>query len=110
MNSFGISEKSFHLLLETFAKFPEVEEVMLFGSRAKGNYKIGSDIDLAIRGDKCSASLALTLQSYMNEELPIPYMVDVLDYRSLHHLELKEHIDRVGVEFYVRSAEIKKTF
>mgnify|MGYP001239243225 CR=1 FL=1 len=73
-----------------------VEEVILFGSRAKGNYKKGSDIDLAIKGDGTSARLALTIQSYINEELPVPYMVDVLDYHSLQHLELKEHIDRVG--------------
>lgn len=100
MNRFGISEKSFALLLETFAKYPQVEEVIIFGSRAKGNYKKGSDIDLAIKGEKCSASLALTLQSYINEELPIPYMVDIVDYNSLNHQELKEHIDRVGIVFY----------
>ena len=100
MNHFGISEKSFNLLLESLAKYPEVEEVTIFGSRAKGNFKKGSDIDLAIKGEKCSARLALTLQSYLNEELPIPYMVDVLDYNSLNHQELKEHIDRVGVKLY----------
>lgn len=85
--------------METFAKYPEVEEVIIYGSRAKGNYKKGSDIDLAIKGAKCSASLAWTLQSYINEDLPIPYMVDVIDYNSLDHRELKEHIDRVGVRF-----------
>lgn len=102
MNPFGITEKSNNLLLETFSKYPQVEEVILFGSRAKGNYKKGSDIDLAIKGSQCSASLALTLQSFINEELPIPYMVDVVDYHSLSHLELKEHIDRAGVRFYQR--------
>jgi predicted nucleotidyltransferase len=102
MNPYGISETSFHLLVQTFVKYPQVEEVLLFGSRAKGNYKKGSDIDLAIIGEQCSASLALTLQSYMNEELPIPYMVDVLDYQSLNHQELRDHIDRVGVKLYKR--------
>lgn len=102
MNRFGISEKSFRLLLETFAKYPQVEEVIIFGSRAKGNYKKGSDIDLAIKGEKSSASLAQNLGAYINEELPIPYMVDVVDYCSLKHQELREHIDRVGVRFYKR--------
>ena len=100
MNKFGISEKSFNHLMETFKKYPEVEEVIIFGSRAKGNYKRGSDIDLAIKGEKCNASLALDLSAYINQELPIPYMVDVLDYNSLQHQELKEHIDRVGAIFY----------
>ncbi|MFC4769479.1 nucleotidyltransferase domain-containing protein [Effusibacillus consociatus] len=65
MNQFGISEKSFQLLLDTFMQYTQVEEVILFGSRAKGNCKKGSDIDLAIKikGEECSASLALTLQS-----------------------------------------------
>ncbi|GAX91169.1 nucleotidyltransferase family protein [Effusibacillus lacus] len=102
MNQFGISDKSFQLLLDTFIHYTQVEEVILFGSRAKGNYKKGSDIDLAIKGEECSASLALTLQSYINEELPIPYTVDVIDYNSLNHKELKEHIDRVGIKFYKR--------
>lgn len=100
MNRFGISEKSFALLQEAFKKYPQVEEVIIFGSRAKGNYKKGSDIDLAIKGPNCSTDLAWTLQAYLNEELPIPYMVDVVDYNSLEHRELKEHIDRVGVKFY----------
>ena len=100
MNQFGISEKSFELLQEAFTNYPEIEEVIIFGSRAKGNYKKGSDIDLAIKGAQCSESLALTLRAYVNEELPVPYMVDFLDYNSLDHQDLKEHIDRVGVQFY----------
>lgn len=103
MNSFGIPEKSFQLLLGTFERYPEVEEVILFGSRAKGTYQRGSDIDLAIKGEACSASTALTLQAFINEELPNPYMVDVINYCLLQHLELKEHIDRVGVTLYRRT-------
>ncbi|CCQ98330.1 DNA polymerase beta domain protein region [[Clostridium] ultunense Esp] len=100
MNPFGISEKSYQLLLDAFRQHAEVEEVILFGSRAKGNHKKGSDIDLAIKGKHCSPELALQLQTYLNEELPIPYMVDVVDYNSLSHKELKEHIDRVGKKLY----------
>ena len=99
-NPFGISDHSYTLLIETLAKWPEIEEVILFGSRAKGNYKKGSDIDLAIKGEQCSASLALDLKAYINEELPIPYMVDIVDYNSLQHQNLREHIDRVGVRFF----------
>lgn len=47
-NNFGLSEETTSLLLSTFAKFPQIEEIKVFGSRAKGNYKSGSDIDLAI--------------------------------------------------------------
>jgi predicted nucleotidyltransferase len=103
MNPYGIAEKSNRLLLEAFPDYPEVEEVILFGSRAKGNYKKGSDIDLAIKGPECSAELALDIQSFINEELPVPYQVDVVDYGSLRHRELKEHIDRVGICYYRRT-------
>lgn len=102
MNGYGITEKSMELLLDTFSKYPQIEEVILFGSRAKGNYKKGSDIDIAIKGKQCSADLALKLQSYINEELLIPYMVDIVDYQSLNHVELKNHIDRVGKSIYHR--------
>jgi predicted nucleotidyltransferase len=100
MNIFGISDKSYELLQEAFVKYPQIEEVVIFGSRAKGNFKKGSDIDLAIKGADCSPKLALDLSSYLNEFLPIPYKIDVIDYASLNHLELKEHINRVGVSFY----------
>lgn len=99
-NPFGISDQSYRLLIEALTKQSQIEEVVLFGSRAKGNYKKGSDIDLAIKGTDCTPRLALDLSAYLNEELPIPYMVDVIDYHSLEHRELKEHIDRVGIIFY----------
>lgn len=101
-NSFGLSDQSYKLLQDTFNRYTEVEEVILFGSRAKGNYKKGSDIDLAIKGKNCNASLALDIKGFINEVLAVPYMVDVVDYNSLTHAELKEHIDRVGVTFYTK--------
>lgn len=50
MNPFGISDKSYKLIYNTFTKIPDVEEVIVFGSRAKGTFKNGSDIDFAIKG------------------------------------------------------------
>jgi len=55
---------------------------------------------LAIKGKNCSASLALDIKAFINEELAVPYMVDIIDYNSLTHTELKEHIDRAGKVFY----------
>ncbi len=96
MNPFGIKEKSFSLLVEAFTRYPDVEEVLVFGSRAKGNFRPGSDIDLAIKGEKCNARMALDIAGYLNEEIPIPYFVDVVNYASLENQKLKTHIDRVG--------------
>lgn len=52
MNPFGISEKSYNLMKATLVQYSEIESVILFGSRAKGNYTHGSDIDIAIKGKK----------------------------------------------------------
>ena len=108
MSSFGITKKTYTMLLELFTRHPEVEEVLLFGSRAKNTYKKGSDIDLAIKGEDCNFDLALTIANQVNEELPIPYQVDIVDYSSIDNPDLKEHIDRVGKLFYSSSKEKAK--
>ncbi|MBA2498652.1 MAG: nucleotidyltransferase domain-containing protein [Chitinophagaceae bacterium] len=100
MNPFGISNKSYQLILSTLGKYSEVEEVIIFGSRAKGNYKQGSDIDLAIKGKDCNERFAMKISALLNEELPIPYHLDILCYDTLNNKELKEHIDRVGKIFF----------
>ena len=101
MNSrFGITEKSYNYIVSYLKTKPEIEAVILFGSRAKGNYKKGSDIDLAIKGKESSPELAIDIESFINEEIPVPYTVDIVDYNSLQKKELKDHIDRVGVLFY----------
>ena len=100
MNTYGVTPESFRLIMESFSKYPQIREVVLFGSRAKGTYKTGSDIDLAIKGDRPLPDVALNLQAWLNEELPIPYKVDVVDYHSLSRQNLIEHIDRVGISIY----------
>lgn len=101
-NIFGISETSHSLILSVIEKYPQIETVLIFGSRAKGNFRNGSDIDLAIQGKECSPELASKLGGIINEQTAVPYNVDIVDYNSLKNLELKAHIDRVGIEFYRR--------
>ena len=54
MNPFGISEKSYNFLVNAFGNYPEVEQELIFGSLTKGKYKKGCDIDLVIKGKRCS--------------------------------------------------------
>lgn len=93
----GISPKSFGLILDALTKFPQIKKVVVFGSRAKGNYKTGSDIDLAVFGEKVDFSLTLELLAIFNERLPIPYKVDVINYNGIDNPNLKEHIDKFGI-------------
>ncbi len=81
-------------------KFPEIQSVFLFGSRAKGNFKAGSDVDLALFGDTLDAETTLKLSYYLNEETNMPYQFDVLNYHTLAEQPLKDHIIRVGIKIY----------
>jgi predicted nucleotidyltransferase len=99
-NSFGIYRQSFNLLTESVKKFPEIEKAVIFGSRAMGNYKKGSDIDLAIFGQKVNFDITSRLSGLLNEELPIPYYTDVLNFNTIENEELKQHILTEGKVLY----------
>lgn len=97
-NDFGLPERTMKELLDYFKSKPEIEKVVIYGSRAKGNYRTGSDIDFAIWSDKEKLSgIALEL-----DDLPTPYMFDVTNYKTLEHEGMKNSIDRDGKIFYLR--------
>ena len=98
-NDFGLPEKTVNELIEYFKSKPEIEKVVIYGSRAKGTYRIGSDIDFAIWSDKETLSgISLEL-----DELPTPYMFDIINYKTLTHDKLKNNIDNEGKVFYLRN-------
>ena len=99
-NNFGLPERDLNLIIQAIIKFPEIEKAIIFGSRAMGNYKKGSDIDIAIIGKDISLNTSTKLSYQVNEELPIPYFVDILNYKTLENPKLKEHIDEFGQVFY----------
>lgn len=83
-----------------FAQHIEVKKVTLYGSRAKGNYKNGSDIDLTMHGD---ADLTLNVMYKIMTELDdllLPYMIDLSIFSTIGDPDVVEHIQRVGVLFY----------
>jgi type I restriction enzyme S subunit len=103
---YGLGEPVIKKICAVFARFPAIEKAVLYGSRAKGNYKDGSDIDLTLYGD------ALTAQDLANiadalDELLLPYMFDLSLYADLDHAKLRDHIERVGVVFYARKDAVK---
>lgn len=98
----GLKEKDIEYIINSLRKFSEVEKAVIFGSRAKGNYKIGSDIDLAIYGEKITFDVVSKIHYLLEDTGPLPYCVDVIDYSHLEHEELKKHIDRIGEVIYLK--------
>ncbi len=98
---FGLTQNALDKITEILKSFPEVEKGLIFGSRALGTYKRGSDVDIALVGEHLEQAV-MTISYRLNEELLLPYFFDVVDYNGLTKPELKEHIDRVGVVFFNR--------
>ena len=95
-NSFGLLTSDLNFLIQLFQKFPSIQEVHIFGSRAKGNFKNGSDVDLSIKGEQITFEEINQLDNELNEISNLPYRFDIVHYEKTQSAELKEHIDRVG--------------
>ncbi|MBU0567228.1 nucleotidyltransferase domain-containing protein [bacterium] len=87
-------------ILKALKQCPEVEEAIIFGSRAKGNCRPGSDVDLAVKGKNVTHDIVLKLLELLNCEFPLPYFFDVVHYEKINSRELVDHIDRVGEIVY----------
>ncbi|MBN1819627.1 MAG: nucleotidyltransferase domain-containing protein [Prolixibacteraceae bacterium] len=90
---YGIPEKSYQLILLALEKIQEIESASIYGSRAIGNYKDGSDIDLVVYGENINNQILLRLKTELEHKQPIPYFFDVTHYDTLENTELKKHID-----------------
>jgi predicted nucleotidyltransferase len=101
MMNHGLSNRDIQTIKDIFNRYPDVEKVWLFGSRAIGNYHKGSDIDLAVMNEGISNK---TIQSLVTdfEESSLPYFVDVIYFPELKHAGLNEHIKSVGRSFYIK--------
>src|SRR5450759_1848541 len=103
---FGLTDKIIADIEQVFETNSKIDKAYIFGSRAKGNFKDGSDIDVAIKGNELTFKDILHCTGKL-EELNLPYRIDLLDYDKIKEPALKEHIDRVGIEFYSRWKEVK---
>lgn len=74
-----------------------IESVILFGSRAKGTYKHGSDIDLCLTGSNLSSNDVTTISRILNEETNLPYYFDVLNWNKIKNENISSHIQRCGI-------------
>jgi predicted nucleotidyltransferase len=96
---YGLKKEIIEKAGRIFAQYDEIEEAILYGSRAKGNYKPGSDIDLTLKGKGLNLKI-LNQISLDLDDLLLPYTFDLSIYRHIEQSDLIEHILRVGKVFY----------
>ncbi len=97
----GLTDGTVAQIHEVLARFPEVERALLYGSRAKGNFKPGSDIDLTLAGTSVTSKTLGQIQSELEDGL-LPYTFDLSILTQITQADLLDHIRRVGVVFYER--------
>ncbi len=99
--TYGLPKNAIEKIRAVFAQYAQIERAVLYGSRAKGNFKPGSDIDLTLFGEDLDASQLAKIANAL-DDLLLPYTIDLSLYNELNHVKLRQHIDRVGVVFYER--------
>ncbi|HHU25014.1 MAG TPA: nucleotidyltransferase domain-containing protein [Bacteroidales bacterium] len=96
---FGLSDEVIADLCAVFRQYPNVQEVLIFGSRAKGDYRNGSDIDLAIKGDNTTFGDLMDISCDI-DDLGLLYKVDLLLYAQEKETPVGQQIDATGKLFY----------
>lgn len=99
----GLSVQHRAIISAIFSKYPDVKKVLVYGSRAKGTFRPGSDIDMTItdRSDLPTDILFKLINDF--ESSPLPFSVDLSVFSSLTNPDLIAHIQRVGKVIYARS-------
>ncbi len=106
MSRFGLPETTTQKICGVLAHYPQVDKAIIYGSRAKGNYKHGSDIDLTLRGE---ADLNLRILYQIIDELDdllLPYTIDLSLYNHIADPDVIAHIQRIGVTFYEKGETV----
>jgi uncharacterized protein len=101
-DSFGLKQATLEKLKSVFQKHDAIDSVIIYGSRAKGTYKEGSDIDLTIKGLVLPFAELMQIEDQI-DDLYLPYGVDLSQYEQLKNPDLVRHIDRLGVVMYMKN-------
>jgi uncharacterized protein len=96
---YGLKDEQIEKIKEVFRKNEKIDEAILIGSRAKGNFKNGSDIDFILKGDNLILDDILSLRINL-DNLNLPYTFDILIYSKIQNPDILEHIKRVGKVFF----------
>ncbi|MEY4254464.1 MAG: hypothetical protein RLZZ566_1934 [Pseudomonadota bacterium] len=103
MTQFGLSDKTLETVRAILATCPELEKALVYGSRAMGNYRTGSDIDITLIGAQLNMDMLFKLVRLFDES-NLPYMVDLSIMANINNPNLIDHIKRVGQVLYQRDS------
>ncbi len=98
---FGLSDSTITKIQQVFVEYPQVDKVLVYGSRAKGDFHPGSDIDLTLFGNELDRQQCSEIADAL-DDLLLPYTIDLSVFDQLKHPALEAHIERVGKMFYQR--------
>jgi predicted nucleotidyltransferase len=99
LERFGLPDSVIERINRVFADYPSIERVLIYGSRAKGNFRRGSDIDLSIIGDRLTDRQLLEIEAKL-DDLLLPYTIDLCRFGAVRTAALIDHINRVGLQFF----------
>ena len=103
----GLEDSVIMKIWTVLAGYPQVEKAVLYGSRARGDYRTGSDIDLTLCG---GGDLTLSVRNRIAVELDdllLPYMIDLSIFRDISDPDMIAHIQRVGTPVYEKPQQLK---
>lgn len=100
----GLSDETVERIVAVLRRYPPVERAVLFGSRAQGNFRPGSDIDLTLVGAGLTHRTLLHILDEL-DDAPIPYRVDLSLFDHMQDPDVRDHIVRRGITFYSRAAQ-----
>jgi len=96
----GLPEETLKNIRYVLSQYSKIEKACVFGSRAKGNFKSGSDIDIALFGEKISYQTLKKVTYQLNEETTMPYFFDLVHYETINNDALLTHINEFGLRLY----------
>jgi len=105
---YGLPQSTTQKICSVLSRYPQVEKAILYGSRAKGNYKNGSDIDLTLHGTDLMLNVIYKILNDL-DELLLPYTIDLSIFNDISDTDVSEHIQRVGITFYDKNEVVPES-
>lgn len=94
---FGLQEKTVEQIKHVFSRHPQIEQAILYGSRATGRYKNGSDIDITLKGEDLDLAVVNSIRNEL-DDLLLPYTFDISVLSQIGNADLLTHIETYGVD------------